>query len=51
MNFSFGARLVTARRVRRPAARPAPHLPGPFDMSLGPASKGAANTTPFGGTR
>jgi periplasmic protein TonB len=46
MNFSFG----TPPRLASPSpARPraAPHIPGTIDMSLGPASKGAADTTPF----
>jgi periplasmic protein TonB len=45
MNFSFGAPRSTPAAPARP--RPAPHPPGSFDMSLGPAAKGATNTTPF----
>jgi protein TonB len=50
MNFSFGApRSASPRSASSSPARPppAPHPPGTFDMSLGPASKGAVNTTPF----
>jgi protein TonB len=45
MNFSFGAPGSAPPSSARP--RPVPHPPGTFDMSLGPAPKGATNTTPF----
>jgi protein TonB len=45
-NFSFGGPSAAAPSPVRP--RPAAHPPGTFDMSLGPASKGAENITPFG---
>jgi protein TonB len=45
MNFSFG----TPQRASPSAARPQfrPHIPGTIDMSLGPASRGTADPTPF----
>jgi protein TonB len=45
MNFSFGAPRSASPSSGRPP--PAPHPPGTFDMSLGPAAKGATNSTPF----
>jgi protein TonB len=45
MNFSFGKPLPASPSSGPP--RPAPHIPGTIDMSLGPASKGAADATPL----
>ncbi len=45
MNFSFGTPRLALRSSNR--TRPAPHIPGTIDMSLGPASRGAADDTPF----
>jgi TonB family protein len=46
MDFSFGKPLTPPPQV---AARPrlSPHVPGTIDMSLGPASKGLADPTPY----
>jgi len=45
MNYSFGRPLSVPPTLDRP--RPAPHIPGTIDMSLGPASKGTADATPL----
>jgi protein TonB len=44
MNFSFGPPLAAPSPAQ---PRAAPHIPGTIDMSLGPASRGAADATPF----
>jgi protein TonB len=44
-NFSFGTPQLALRSPARP--RSAPHIPGTIDMSLGPASRGTADATPF----
>lgn len=44
MDFSFGKPLVAP--PSRAAPRTAMHIPGTIDMSLGPASRGAADLTP-----
>lgn len=44
-NFSFGTPHLEPTSPARP--RPALHIPGTIDMSLGPASKGAADATPL----
>jgi periplasmic protein TonB len=44
-NFSFGKPNLASPSPARP--RSAPHIPGTIDMSLGPASKGTADSTPF----
>lgn len=44
MNFSLGKPLSPSSSASRP--RPMPHIPGTIDMSLGPASQGAADATP-----
>ena len=45
MDFSFGKPLSAPNSAARP--RPAPHIPGTIDMSLGPASKGIMDPTPL----
>jgi protein TonB len=45
MNFSFGKPNLASPSPARP--RSAPHIPGTIDMSLGPASRGAADPTPL----
>jgi TonB family protein len=45
MEFSFGTPRLASPSAVRP--RSAPHIPGTIDMSLGPASRGAADPTPF----
>ena len=45
MNFSFGNQLRAPKALPRQAARP--HIPGTIDMSMGPATRGAANPTPY----
>jgi protein TonB len=45
MNLSFGTPLRLSPSPARP--RSAPHIPGTIDMSLGPASRGAADPTPL----
>ena len=45
MNFSFGKPQLALRSPSQP--RSAAHIPGTIDMSLGPASRGAADDTPF----
>lgn len=45
MNFSFGTPHPAASSAVRPRSRP--HIPGTIDMSLGPASRGTADPTPF----
>ena len=45
MNFSFGKLLPAQRSASRPQATP--HIAGTIDMSLGPASRGTADPTPF----
>jgi protein TonB len=45
MNFSFGKPQSASPTIARP--RSSPHIPGTIDMSLGPASRGAADPTPF----
>jgi TonB family protein len=45
MNFSFGKPFAASPAPDRP--RPTQHIPGTIDMSLGPASKGAANASPL----
>jgi protein TonB len=45
MNFTFGTPHLASPSPARP--RSEPHIPGTIDMSLGPASRGAADATPF----
>ena len=45
MNFSFGKPQPASPSLAQPRA--APHIPGTIDMSLGPASQGAEDTTPL----
>jgi periplasmic protein TonB len=45
MNFSLGKPLAPPSVQARPQS--SPHVPGTIDMSLGPASKGLANPTPY----
>jgi TonB family protein len=45
MDFSLGKPLAPPSVQARP--RSSPHAPGTIDMSLGPASKGLANPTPY----
>jgi protein TonB len=45
MDFSFGKPLASPSMQARP--RSSPHIPGTIDMSLGPASKGLADPTPY----
>ncbi len=45
MDFSLGKPLTAPSVQARP--RSSPHVPGTIDMSLGPASKGLANPTPY----
>lgn len=45
MNFSLGKPSSVAPAPDRP--KPSPHIPGTIDMSLGPASRGTADPTPF----
>lgn len=45
MNFSFGTPPPAAAARGRVPSRP--HFPGTIDMSLGPASRGTADPTPF----
>jgi protein TonB len=45
MNFSFGKPPPAQPSPGRASSRP--HFPGTIDMSLGPASKGTADPTPF----
>jgi protein TonB len=45
MDFSFGSPQTASRSPAQP--RSSPHIPGTIDMSLGPASRGTADATPF----
>jgi periplasmic protein TonB len=45
MDFSFGSPKLASPSPARP--RSAPRIPGTIDMSLGPAAKGAADSSPF----
>jgi periplasmic protein TonB len=45
MNFSLGKPIAPSSAPARP--RSSPHIPGTIDMSLGPASKGLADPTPY----
>jgi periplasmic protein TonB len=45
MDFSLGKPLAPPTVSARP--RSSPHVPGTIDMSLGPASKGVADPTPY----
>jgi periplasmic protein TonB len=45
MDLSFGKPLAPSAAPARPRSSPRP--PGTIDMSLGPASKGIANPTPY----
>jgi len=45
MDFSLGKPFASSSPTARPRA--SPHVPGAIDMSLGPASKGTANPTPY----
>lgn len=45
MNFSLGPPPQTAKTPSRPPS--ARHVPGTIDMSLGPASRGTADPTPY----
>jgi TonB family protein len=45
MNFSFGSPPPASASPAPP--RSIHHIPGTIDMSLGPASKGTADATPF----
>jgi protein TonB len=45
MNFSFGTPHPNSSSPTQP--RSTPHIPGTIDMSLGPASRGAADATPL----
>jgi periplasmic protein TonB len=44
MDFNFGKPVAPATPVR---PRSSPRAPGTFDLSLGPAAKGAFNPTPY----
>jgi protein TonB len=45
MDFSLGKPVTPSSVPARP--RSSPHVPGTIDMSLGPASKGIADPTPY----
>jgi protein TonB len=48
MNFSLGSPPSASSRSGSPSRQQSrPHVPGTIDMSLGPASKGTADLTPF----
>jgi periplasmic protein TonB len=47
MDFSLGKPLAPSSPSVQARPRSTPHVPGTIDMSLGPASKGLANPTPY----